>query len=198
MRHCPTPARLPKNLSYPKLRPQMTHTVLITGAAKRLGAELTRRFARAGWQVWCHYQRSEPEAKALQAELEAELRTSASNAGNTTAQRIHTVYADLASEADIVRMFEETTRALGPITHLVNSAGIVSFAMDGVHPHDLGTILDEGNVAIRAGHHCAMPLHKRFGIAATSRASFYLYNTLAEVDQLGRALAAAKRVFHRK
>ena len=62
----------------------------------------------------------------------------------------------------------------------------------------MAEVLDRSGIAIRAGHHCAMPLHKRYGVAATARASFYLYNTLAEVEQLGPALEAAKRVFHRK
>jgi hypothetical protein len=65
-----------------------------------------------------------------------------------------------------------------------DSAGIVSFAMDGIHPHDLGTILDEGNVAIRAGHHCAQPLMDYLGVPATARASFGLYSTEADVDAL--------------
>lgn len=148
MRHCPTPARLPKNLSYPKLRPQMTHTVLITGAAKRLGAELTRRFARAGWQVWCHYQRSEPEAKALQAELEAELRTSASNAGNTTAQRIHTVYADLASEADIVAMVETIRAHSGVLRCVVNNAS--SFDPDSGLSMDSASLMGQLQINLMA------------------------------------------------
>ena len=63
-------------------------------------------------------------------------------------------------------------------------AGVVSFVMDGVHPHDIGTILDREGVAIRTGHHCAQPVMERFGVPATARASFALYNTRAEVDAL--------------
>jgi len=74
-------------------------------------------------------------------------------------------------------------------------AGIVSFVMDGVHPHDLGTVLDREGVAIRAGHHCCQPLMDRLGLPATARASFACYNTLAEVDALIAALCTAREVF---
>lgn len=76
-------------------------------------------------------------------------------------------------------------------------AGIVAFVVDGVHAHDVAQLLDREGIAIRAGHHCTMPLHKRLKIGASSRASFYLYNTLDDVDKLGAALQAAKRVFRR-
>ena len=76
--------------------------------------------------------------------------------------------------------------------------GIVCFTLDKIHAHDVAQVLDRHGVAVRAGHHCAMPLHKRLGITASSRASFYLYNTLAEVDTLGEALRDVKRVFRRK
>ncbi|HEX7379430.1 MAG TPA: cysteine desulfurase [Pirellulales bacterium] len=71
--------------------------------------------------------------------------------------------------------------------------GIVSFTVAGVHAHDVAQLLDGQGIAVRAGHHCAMPLHRRLGVAATSRASFYFYNTLAEVEQLGPAIEQAKR-----
>lgn len=74
-------------------------------------------------------------------------------------------------------------------------AGIVSFVLDGIHPHDLGTILDMEGVAIRAGHHCAMPLMTRFGLPGTARASFALYNSLADIDALMAALRKARRLF---
>ena len=77
-------------------------------------------------------------------------------------------------------------------------AGIVSFVVEGIHAHDVAQRLDRHGIAVRAGHHCAMPLHKRLGIAASARASFYLYNTLEEVDRLGEALADVKRFFKRK
>ena len=62
--------------------------------------------------------------------------------------------------------------------------GVASFTFEGVHPHDVSQILDQKGVAVRAGHHCAMPLHEKFDIPATTRASFYLYNTTEEIDQL--------------
>jgi cysteine desulfurase / selenocysteine lyase len=74
-------------------------------------------------------------------------------------------------------------------------AGVLSFSVEGVHPHDVGTILDQEGVAIRAGHHCAMPVMQRFGVPATARASFAFYNTREEVDALAAAILRAKEVF---
>lgn len=74
-------------------------------------------------------------------------------------------------------------------------AGILSFVVEGVHPHDIGTILDHEGVAIRAGHHCAMPLMDRLGLPATARASFGLYNTPAEVDLLAAGVRKAREIF---
>jgi cysteine desulfurase/selenocysteine lyase len=73
--------------------------------------------------------------------------------------------------------------------------GVVSFVFDHVHAHDVGTILDQEGVAVRAGHHCAMPVMQRFGVPATTRASFALYNTLQEVDVLVRGVHRALKVF---
>ena len=85
-------------------------------------------------------------------------------------------------------------RVVGPTT-AENRGGAVSFVVDGIHAHDLGQILDDEGVAIRVGHHCAWPLHKRFGVAATARASFAAYNTLAEVDALATAILRAQKFF---
>jgi cysteine desulfurase/selenocysteine lyase len=74
-------------------------------------------------------------------------------------------------------------------------AGVVSFLLGEVHPHDLATILDRQGVAVRAGHHCAQPLMQRFGVAATARASFAAYNTVEDVEALVRALHAAREIF---
>jgi cysteine desulfurase/selenocysteine lyase len=74
-------------------------------------------------------------------------------------------------------------------------AGSVSFVLDGIHPHDVGTILDAEGVAIRAGHHCAQPVMQRYGVSATVRASFGVYNTEAEIEALVRGLHAAREVF---
>lgn len=73
--------------------------------------------------------------------------------------------------------------------------GVVSFDLPGVHPHDIGTILDREGVAVRAGHHCCQVLMKKFGVAGTARASFYLYNTRAEVDALVASLGQVERLF---
>jgi cysteine desulfurase / selenocysteine lyase len=74
-------------------------------------------------------------------------------------------------------------------------AGILSFTLEGVHAHDVGTILDHGGVAIRAGHHCAMPIMTRFGVAGTARASFALYNTREEVEALVAGIERVRRMF---
>jgi cysteine desulfurase/selenocysteine lyase len=74
-------------------------------------------------------------------------------------------------------------------------AGILSFVMEGVHPHDIGTILDQEGIAIRAGHHCTQPLMERLGVPATARASFALYNTREEVESLAEALRKVREVF---
>ncbi|MBV9354828.1 MAG: cysteine desulfurase [Chloroflexi bacterium] len=75
--------------------------------------------------------------------------------------------------------------------------GVVSFNLEGVHPHDAGTILDEAGVAVRAGHHCCQPLHRALDVAATMRASFYIYNAKDEVDALVDALRTARRIYRR-
>ena len=76
-------------------------------------------------------------------------------------------------------------------------AGILSFVVEGVHPHDVGTIVDQHGVAIRAGHHCAMPLMRRYKVPATSRASLALYNTRADIDALVESLRKVKEIFDR-
>jgi cysteine desulfurase/selenocysteine lyase len=76
--------------------------------------------------------------------------------------------------------------------------GVVSFNLDGVHPHDAGTVLDEAGIAVRAGHHCCQPLHRLLDVAATLRASFYIYNSVDEVDALVDALGTARRLYQRQ
>lgn len=73
--------------------------------------------------------------------------------------------------------------------------GVAAFTLDGIHPHDVAQILDRDGIAVRAGHHCAQPLHEKFGIPATSRASFYLYNTKEEVDLLVNGIYKVKKMF---
>ena len=74
-------------------------------------------------------------------------------------------------------------------------AAVLSFAVDGVHPHDVGTLLNEEGVAIRTGHHCAQPVMQRFKVPATSRASFAFYNTMPDVDALVAAIRKVQKVF---
>ncbi|MCH8347807.1 MAG: cysteine desulfurase [Proteobacteria bacterium] len=76
-----------------------------------------------------------------------------------------------------------------------NKASIISFVLDGIHPHDAGTILDQEGIAVRTGHHCAQPLMERFGLNATIRASFGLYNTRADVDRLAEGLKKTRAIF---
>jgi len=85
-------------------------------------------------------------------------------------------------------------RIIGP-SELTDRGAAVSFVVDGVHAHDVGQILDDSGVAVRVGHHCAWPLHRRYGVAATVRATFALYNTPGEVDVLVDAVREAQRFF---
>ena len=87
-------------------------------------------------------------------------------------------------------------RIIGP-TSMENRGSPVSFVVDGVHAHDVGQVLDDDGVAVRVGHHCAWPLHRRFGIAATARASFAVYNTPDEVDRLVAGVRRAVEFFGR-
>ena len=102
-----------------------------------------------------------------------------------------------AHELALVRQTREALRQINSVRLFgpEDAAGIVSFAMEGVHPHDIGTILDEEGVAIRAGHHCAQPLMDHLGVAATARASFGLYNDELDVAALVRGLERVKRIF---
>jgi cysteine desulfurase/selenocysteine lyase len=74
-------------------------------------------------------------------------------------------------------------------------ASVLSFTIDGVHPHDVGTLLNQEGIAVRTGHHCAQPVMQRFHVAATTRASFALYNTMAEVDALVAGIRNVQKVF---
>lgn len=102
-----------------------------------------------------------------------------------------------AHETRLVAQTREALRGMNDVTLFGpdDAAGIVSFAIRGVHPHDLGTILDEENVAIRAGHHCAQPLMERLGVPATARASFGLYSDEQDVEALVRGIERTKRIF---
>ena len=88
----------------------------------------------------------------------------------------------------------EGVRVFGPLD-AADRGGVISFYVGDVHPHDVGTLLDAEGIAVRAGHHCAQPLMRKLGVAATARASFYLYNTAAEVDCLADGIARARAFF---
>ena len=83
-------------------------------------------------------------------------------------------------------------RVIGPRE---GRGGVLSFVLEGIHPHDIAQILDSEGIAVRAGHHCAQPLHIKFGLPATTRASFYLYNSKSDVDLLIKGLDKVKQTF---
>jgi cysteine desulfurase/selenocysteine lyase len=83
-------------------------------------------------------------------------------------------------------------RIIGTADH---KASVISFVLEGIHAHDVGTVLDQEGIAIRTGHHCAQPLMERFGVPATARASFAFYNTKQEVDALAEGIQKVKQIF---
>ncbi len=103
-----------------------------------------------------------------------------------------------ALEHDLLRHATERLQAI-PGLRIIGTAepksAVVSFVINDIHPHDLGTILDHEGIAIRAGHHCAMPLMDRFGLPGTARASFAFYNTHDEVDRLAEGITTARKLF---
>jgi len=105
--------------------------------------------------------------------------------------RIHAHETALVRDARAALGSLNSVRLFGP----EDSAGIVSFAVEGVHPHDVGTILDEGRVAIRAGHHCAQPLMEVLGVDATARASFAVYNGPQDIEALVKGVERVTRIF---
>ncbi|HEV7288982.1 cysteine desulfurase [Sphingomonas sp.] len=105
--------------------------------------------------------------------------------------RIHAHETALVKQARDALSGLNSVRLLGPD----DSAGIVSFVVEGVHPHDVATILDEGNVAIRAGHHCAQPLMDSLGLPATARASFGVYNSASDIAALVKGIERVTRIF---
>ncbi|MDQ2878262.1 MAG: cysteine desulfurase [Pseudomonadota bacterium] len=106
-------------------------------------------------------------------------------------ERIHAHETALVAKTRAALAQINSVRLFGP----EDSAGIVSFAVEGVHPHDVATILDEAEVAIRAGHHCAQPLMDALGVPATARASFGVYNGAADVDALVAGIERVRKIF---
>ena len=107
-------------------------------------------------------------------------------------EAIHAHEQDLLSHATEKLLKIEGLKVIGNAS---KKASLVSFVMEGVHPHDIGTVLDQQGVAIRAGHHCAQPTMERFGVPATARASFAFYNTKEEIDVLVKAIGKVKEIF---
>jgi cysteine desulfurase/selenocysteine lyase len=103
-----------------------------------------------------------------------------------------------AWEHELLRHATERLNEIGGVRLIGTArekASVLSFVLDGVHPHDIGTILDDAGVAIRAGHHCAQPVMERFGVPATARASFAFYNTAAEIEVLADGIMTVKKMF---
>ena len=101
-----------------------------------------------------------------------------------------------AHERELLEYAEAKAQAMPGITLVGTAArrtGVLSFLMDGTHPHDVGMLLDQQGVAVRTGNHCAQPIMDQFGIPGTVRASFCFYNTRADIDRLFEALAKAKQ-----
>ncbi|MGH7681185.1 MAG: aminotransferase class V-fold PLP-dependent enzyme, partial [Candidatus Eiseniibacteriota bacterium] len=109
-----------------------------------------------------------------------------------------------AIHAHGTELIEEAARVLESIPGVTiygpppsERGAIVSFSVGDIHAHDVAAVLDSEGIAVRAGHHCAMPLHTKLGLTATTRASFYVYNLASDVELLGVGLRKAKQVFHR-
>ena len=103
-----------------------------------------------------------------------------------------------AHEGELIKYAHQTLGAINSLRIIGNAKGkgpVVSFEMKGAHPHDVATVIDRQGVAVRAGTHCVMPLLARYGLTATCRASFALYNTKGEIDVLAASLARAQDMF---
>ena len=111
---------------------------------------------------------------------------------------LHYLFTGTAWEGELLLLASQRLQAIRGV-RLVGTApekiAVLSFILEGVHPHDVGTVLDDEGVAVRAGHHCAQPVMARFGIPATVRASFAFYNTSEEIEALARGVERAEAVF---
>ena len=107
---------------------------------------------------------------------------------------IHQHEIDLTKYAIDKLSAVDSLRIIGPLDTKLRG-GAVSFTLGEIHPHDLGQFLDDAGIAVRTGHHCAWPLTRKMGVPATTRASFYLYNTTEDIDQLCESILAAQKYF---
>ena len=115
------------------------------------------------------------------------------------AQRRRHVMENVAAHGQELLAYGTEAVSAIPGVRLVGTAkqktGVLSFVMEGVHPHDIGTVLDQEGIAIRTGHHCSQPVMQRFDIPATARASFAVYNSTEDVDALVRGIEKVREVF---
>ena len=109
-------------------------------------------------------------------------------------EEIHAHESELTERAIEGLSTIEGLTIVGPKS-VKNRGGIISFAIEGIHPHDLGQVLDSQGIAVRTGHHCAWPLMRKFDVVATTRASFYLYNDLDDVQALIEGVESARDFF---
>ena len=112
-------------------------------------------------------------------------------------ERIHQWELALTQQALSGLREIDGVRILGP-QGIENRGGVISFTIDEVHPHDVGQVMDQYGVAVRTGHHCAWPLIRKLGVSGTTRASFYLYNDMADVDVLLESVVAARDYFRKQ
>ena len=116
---------------------------------------------------------------------------------NIGLDKIHAWELELTKKALKGLTSIEGVKVIGP-QGIENRGGVISFTVDEIHPHDVGQVLDQYGVAVRTGHHCAWPLIRKLGLQGTTRASFYLYNDMSDVDVLLESVEAARDYFRKR
>jgi cysteine desulfurase/selenocysteine lyase len=116
---------------------------------------------------------------------------------NIGLDKIHAWELELTKQALKGLRSIEGVKVIGP-QGIENRGGVISFTVDEIHPHDVGQVLDQYGVAVRTGHHCAWPLIRKLGLQGTTRASFYLYNDMSDVDVLLESVEAARDYFRKR
>jgi len=116
---------------------------------------------------------------------------------NIGLDKIHAWELELTKKALKGLSSIEGVKVIGP-QGIENRGGVISFTVDEIHPHDVGQVLDQYGVAVRTGHHCAWPLIRKLGLQGTTRASFYLYNDMDDVDVLLESVEAARDYFRKR